>query len=75
MSKDRQIVLAMVKSDVKSLITFIFPQLQGSYLKFYYEDINILPKMRYSWKGRHILYFLTLKHSIIVKLLSPQEKA
>ena len=66
--------VVMVKSDVKSLITFIFSQLQVNYSKFRYEDINVLPKKRYSWKGRRILYLSKLKHSTIVKLLSPQKK-
>ena len=63
--------VAMVKCDVKSLITSIFSQLQVNYSKFCYEDIKVLPKTRYSWKGRHILYLSKLKHSTIVKLLSP----
>ena len=87
MSKDREIDafsndtsvsvkddVLMVKSDVKSLITSIFSQLQVNYSKFRYEDINVLLKTRYSWKGPHIFYLLALTHSATVKLLSPQEK-
>ena len=66
--------IVMVKSDIKSLNTSIFSQLKVNYSKFRLEDINVLPKTRYSGKGRHILYLLKLKHSIIVKLLSPNEK-
>ena len=66
--------VVMVKCDVKSLFTYIFSQLHVNYSKFCYEDINVLPKTRYSWKSRHILYLLKLKHSTIVKLLSPQKK-
>ena len=65
---------ALVKSDVKFLITSLFSQLQVNYSKFRYEGINALPKTRYSWKGRHILYLLKLKHSTVVKLLSPEGK-
>ena len=63
-----------VKFDVKSLITSIFSQLEVNHSNFRYRDINVLPKMSYSWKGRHILYLMTLKHSAIVKVLTPQEK-
>ena len=66
--------VVMVKSDAKSLITSIFSQLQVNYSKFRYEEINVLPNTRYSWKGRHILYLLALKRSTILKLLYPQEK-
>ena len=50
--------VVIVKSEIKSLITSIFSQLQVNYSKFRYEDINVLPKTRYSWKGRHILHLL-----------------
>ena len=66
--------VVMVKSDVKSLITSIFSQLQVNYSKFRYEDINVLPNTRYSWKGRHILYLSKSNYSTMVKLLSPQKK-
>ena len=66
--------IIMVKTDVKSLITSIFSQFQVDYSKLRDEGINVLPKTRYSWKGRHILYLLKLKHSTIVKLLSPQKE-
>ena len=64
----------MVKTDVRSLITSFFSQFQVDYSKLRDEGINVLPKTRYSWKGRHILYLLKLKHSTIVKLLSPQKE-
>ena len=63
--------VAMVKSDVKSLITSIFSQLQVNYSKFRYEDINVLPKTKHRWKDRHHILCLL---KLIAKLLSPQEK-
>lgn len=66
--------VVMVKTDVKPLITSIFSQLQVNYSKFRHEDINFLPNTRYNWKGRHIIYLLTLTHSIIVRLLSHKKK-